>query len=332
MRLNGQIITLQHESQVLAGNPLGDPVARDVIIYLPPGYEDQTMRFPVVWYLPAFTGWGEKVFNVQAWDENLPQRVDRLISEGKMPPVVMAFPDCFTRFGGSQYVNSSAVGRYEDYMVQELVSFVDEEFRTIVDRDHRAVIGYSSGGFGAIWLSMRHPDIFGAVASHSGDMGFEYCYWPDIAGTVRMLGSMGGLEGYLRSFGQNAKTKDWYSTLNIVGMSACYSPNAEAPGGFDLLCDSATGAIREEVWARWKEFDPVRASSSYSEAFQSLRTLYFDCGIRDEFNMFLGARMLHQQLERADIAHTYDEFDGGHQGINWRYDISLPVIVHAIAP
>jgi S-formylglutathione hydrolase FrmB len=329
MRLNGQIITLQHESQVLAGNPLGDPTARDVIIYLPPGYEDQTMRFPVIWYLPAFTGWGEKVFNVQAWDENLPQRVDRLISEEKMPPVVMAFPDCFTRFGGSQYVNSSSVGRYEDYVVQELVPFVDEEFRTIPARDHRAVIGYSSGGFGAIWLAMRHTDMFGAVASHSGDMGFEYCYWPDIAGTVRTLGSVGGLEGYLRSFGQNVKNKDWYSTLNIVGMSACYSPNAE---GFDLLCDPATGAIREDVWARWQEFDPVRAASSYGEALRSLRALYFDCGIRDEFNMFLGGRMLHQQLERAGIAHTYDEFDGGHQGINWRYDISLPVIARAIAP
>jgi S-formylglutathione hydrolase FrmB len=149
---------------------------------------------------------------------------------------------------------------------------------------------------------------------------------------VRSLGATGGLEGYLRSFMQNVKNKDWYSALNIVGMSACYSGNQDAPHGFDLLCDPVTGAIRDDVWARWREFDPVRSALSRVGALRSLRALYFDCGIRDEFNMFLGARMLHQQLDQAGVAHTYEEFDGGHQGINWRYDISLPLIARAIAP
>jgi enterochelin esterase-like enzyme len=332
MRLNGQIITLQHESQVLADNPLGDPTVRDVIVYLPPGYEYQSERFPVIWFLPPFTSWGEKMFNVQAWDQNMPQRADRLINEKKMSPVVIAFPDCFTRFGGSQYVNSPAVGRYEDYVVQELVSFVDEEFRTLANRTNRGVIGYSSGGFGALHLSMRHPDIFSAVASHSGDMGFEFCYWPDIPGTVRALNTLGGIEGFFSSFELNPKSKDWYSALNLIGMSACYSANAEAPHGFDLLCDPYSGAVHNEVWDRWKDIDPVRAAPSYLDALGSLRALYFDCGTRDEFNLFLGARMFHQKLKQAGISHHYEEFDGGHHGINWRYELSLPVIASAIAP
>jgi enterochelin esterase-like enzyme len=331
MRLNGQVISLEYESKVLADNPLGDPHTRDVIVYLPRAYEDQAERFPVIWLLPAFTGWGEKVFNVQAWDENLPQRADRLISEKKMPPTIIAFPDCFTRFGGSQYLNSSAVGRYEDYLVQELVPFVDLEFRTLPDARHRAVIGHSSGGFAALRLPMCHPATFGAAASHSGDMGFEFCYWPDIPGAVRALSALGGIDGFLNSFAMNVKGKDWYSALNLIGMSACYSPNPASPHGFDLLCDPYTGTVREDVWLRWLAYDPARTAASHLDTFSSLRALFFDCGTRDEFNLFLGARSLHQALEHAGVSHIYEEHDGGHSGVNWRYEVSLPVIASAIA-
>jgi enterochelin esterase-like enzyme len=329
-----QIVYLEHESEVLADNPLGDPHVRTLPVYLPPDYEVETRRrYPVIWVLAPFTSWGERFFNLQAWDENIVQRMERLIRAGEARPAIMAFPDAFTRYGGSQYLNSPAVGRYEDYLTQELVPLVDGQFRTLAARDQRGVMGYSSGGYGALMMAMRHPDLFGAAASHSGDMYFELCYWPDIPGAIRVLEKFDGVEGFLsEGTGVRERGRDWGSALNAIAMSACYSPNPDSPHGFDLPFDPYTGVIREEVWARWKALDPIRLAPQHRETLKGLRGLYFDCGIRDEYNLFLGARWLHRILDEHGVPHRYEEFEGGHRHINWRYDTSLPFLTAALAP
>jgi enterochelin esterase-like enzyme len=329
-----RIVYLEHESEVLADNPLGDPHVRTLPVYLPPGYEAETQRrYPVIWVLASFTSWGERFFNLQAWDENIVQRMERLVRASEARPALMAFPDAFTRYGGSQYLNSSAVGRYEDYLTQELVPFVDGQLRTLAAREHRGAMGYSSGGYGALMMAMRHPDLFGAAASHSGDMYFELCYWPDIPGAIRVLEKFDGVEGFLsEGTGMRERGPDWGSALNAIAMSACYSPNPDSPHGFDLPFDPYTGAIREEVWARWRALDPIRLAPQHVETLKGLRGLYFDCGIRDEYNLFLGARRLHRILDEHGVPHRYEEFDGGHRHINWRYDTSLPFLTAALAP
>src|SRR5204863_6139881 len=130
-----------------------------------------------------------------------------------------------TRFGGSQYVNSTATGRYEDYVVDELVPFVDAHFRTLASRDHRGVVGKSSGGYGALVLGMRHPDVFGAVASHAGDLYFELCYKCDIPRAVAGLAPFGGsVERFLEAFpAVEPKGHDHIAALNLIAMSAAYS-------------------------------------------------------------------------------------------------------------
>jgi enterochelin esterase-like enzyme len=173
-----RIVYVEHESEVLKQNPLGDPYRRSLPVYLPPLYESTPeSRFPVIWVLAPFAGWGERYFNLSAWDANIIERMDRLIDEGKAAPAILAFPDCFTRYGGSQYRNSSAVGQYEDYLVRELVPFVDANFRTLPSAEHRGVMGHSSGGYGALALTFSHSDVFGAAASHSGEF-FARAYEP----------------------------------------------------------------------------------------------------------------------------------------------------------
>ncbi|MBN1428225.1 MAG: esterase [Anaerolineae bacterium] len=327
-----QIVYLEHTSKVLAANPLNDPNIRDLPIYLPAGYDDNpSRRYPVIWVLAPFTSWGQRLFNLQAWDENIVQRMDRLVDEGKARPTILAFPDCFTRYGGSQYLNSSAIGRYEDYVTKELIPFVDSQLRTLPAREHRGVMGHSSGGYGAWVLGMRHPDLFSALASHSGDAFFEYCYWPDIPPSIRYIANLGGLEAFLTRFADiHDKSRDWGSALNLIAMSACYSPNPDSPHGFDVPCDLHTGEIRQDVWKRWLNLDPVRMASKHIKKLQTMRAIFFDCGTRDEYNLFLGARVLHRILDQENVPHTYQEFDGGHQRINWRYDVSLPALTTAI--
>ena len=116
--MNGSIEVLRHSSQVLTGNRLGDPTQREVWCYLPPGYRESKERYPVIYFLSGFTGTGRMLFNYDPWIESMDRRLDRLIAEGSMPPVICVLPDCFTRLGGSQYVNSTATGRYEDRLVK----------------------------------------------------------------------------------------------------------------------------------------------------------------------------------------------------------------------
>src|SRR5574341_306476 len=190
----GTVIIENFESQVLRGNPLGDPHTRRVPVYLPPDYACSA-RYPTVYVLTGFTGRGTMLLNDSAWDENIAQRMDRLIGSGAVKPMILVMPDCFTRIGGSQYINSSATGNYEDHVVKELVPFIDKKYRTVADRDHRAAMGKSSGRYGSVILAMRHPDVFGLMASHSGDMYFEHCYKPDLIGYAKAIGRYGGLDG-----------------------------------------------------------------------------------------------------------------------------------------
>jgi len=333
--ISDRIIRLHHHSEVLSDNPLGDPAARTLLVLLPEVYEaEPERRYPVIWVLAPFTSWGARLLNLQAWDENVAQRAVRLMGSGQMPPVLLVFPDFFTRYGGSQYLNSTAVGHYEDYLINELVPYLDDHVRTIPDRDCRALLGYSSGGYGALVHGMRHSDIFGAVAAHSGDLFFDTCYRPDIPAAVRALESFGGLGAFLSSLDSTERIERgsaWYAALNLVAMSACYSPNPDSPFGFDLPFDTYTGEIIPSIWERWLALDPISMTELHARELHTLNALFFDCGNADEFNLFLGARLLHRKLESLGIPHTYEEFDGGHRNINWRFDTSLRLLGKALA-
>jgi enterochelin esterase family protein len=250
-----------------------------------------------------------------------------------MPPVICVLPDCFTRLGGSQYVNSSATGRYEDYLISEIVPHVDSVLRTLPSRDHRGVIGKSSGGYGAMVLSMRHPDVFGAFGSHAGDAYFAYCYLPDFVKFALGLERHGGVEGFLRHFDSlPKKTKEAMEVLNILAMAACYSPNPAAPMGIDLPVTLPAAEIRGEVWNRWIEQDPVHMAKLHADALRSMKLIYVDAGLRDEFNLQMGARIFCSRLDALNVPYVYEEFDDGHMGINYRYDRSLTELARVLAP
>src|SRR6266478_1172102 len=157
----GTVVTLEHASSALKDNPLCDPHVRRLALWLPPQYDagagrGRGRRFPVLFDLVGFTGSGLAHVAWKSFSDNVPERAARLVHEGRMGPAILVFPDCFTALGGNQYVNSSAIGRYADYLTRELVPFVDREFRTLASRDHRGCFGKSSGGYGAMLRSEEH--------------------------------------------------------------------------------------------------------------------------------------------------------------------------------
>ena len=323
----GTIKVLRHESEVLKNNPLGDEYIRDLIVYLPPEYEEgKDRRFPTVFCLTGFTGRGRMFLNDSAFTPNLAERFDKLIVEKTIKPMIAVLPDCFTHYGGSQYINSSATGNYEDYLVREIVPFVDANFRTINDKNSRAVMGKSSGGYGALIMAMRHADKFGLACSTSGDAYFEFCYFPGIAEGFRAV--KGDPKALIEKFWREdvRKGKDDFAALNTIGMSACYAPNEASELGFDLPFDLETGEIRSDVWARWLEHDPVRLVEKTAENLKSLKLLFIDAGTRDEFHLDLGAKILCEKLRSFGVTHIHEEFDDGHFNISYRQNRSLELI------
>jgi enterochelin esterase family protein len=333
MAIQGTIRAVAHVSESLEGNALGDPYARDVHVYLPPEYVDATRRFPVVYCLTGFTGTGLMYMNVEPWTPSLPERLEGLRAQGLAEPMILVMPDCFTRLGGSQYINSTATGSYEDYLVGEIVPMIDARFRTLADPAHRAVMGKSSGGYGAIVHAMKHPELFGAVACHSGDMYFEYCYLPDFPKAINGLRKRGGVHGFLEHFDHEAKkSSESMDVLNILAMSACYSPNPLSPAlGIDLPFHEETGEMRPEIWERWLPHDPIRMLAGRADALRGFRLVYLDCGTRDEWNLHIGARIFTSRLRALGIAHVHEEFDDGHMRVTYRYERSLSLISQAIA-
>jgi len=340
----GTLVVLEHVSSVLKGNPLGDPHARKLGVWLPPQYDGSGgRRFPVLYDLVGFTGSGLSHAAWRSFGDNLPERAARLIHEGKMGPVILVMPDCFTALGGNQYVNSSAVGYYADYLTREIVPTVDREFRTLASREHRGCFGKSSGGYGAIIHGMKYPRSWGAIADHSGDAYFEFVYgadWPNTLDTLaryrRKPNTGKGLDDgriarFLKAVWKKEKLSgdEVHCIMNLC-MAATYDPDPRAPNGFRVPYHLDTGELLPGRWREWRKHDPVNLVDKYRKNLKSLRGIFIDCGSRDQYRIHYGTRLLSARLRAAGIKHRYEEFDDNHSDIDYRMDVSLPFLYRAL--
>lgn len=315
------------DSVLLRDNPLGDPAQRPLWVYVPPGYDGSSQRYPSVYVIQGFTGQVTMWRNRSAYRQPFPEAADALFASGDVPPAVVVFVDAWTAYGGSQFVDSPGTGRYHSYLCKEVVPFVDERYRTLADRDHRAITGKSSGGFGAMITPMLRPDLFGSLASHAGDALYELCYLAEFGKAVRHLRDYGGdIFAWWSDFrSRTAFTKAADSDLLMVlGVSACFS--ARPDGTPELPFDPRTGMLREEVWQRWLDWDPVRMAPRHAEALRSLRAVWLDAGTRDEWYLDLGAQAFREQLRTVGLPDDrvhFELFDATHRGIDYRYPLAL---------
>ena len=360
---SGRLVVLEHRSQILKGNPLGDPHVRKLGVWLPPQYDQggtrgRGRRFPVLFDLVGFTGSGLAHANWKPFGDNVPERVARLIHERKMGPAIVVLPDCFTSLGGNQYINSPAIGRYADYLTRELIPLVDREFRTLASREHRGCFGKSSGGYGAMIHGMKYASYWGAIANHSGDAYFDFVYWHDWPNTLNTLGKYrrskrrpgrvdvrrasgykgaaagfddGRIKGFLDAVWKKEKLSnaEVHCIMNLC-MAASYDPDPRAPLRFRVPFNLETGEALPGRWKNWQRHDPVRLVSKYRANLKSLRGIYIDCGWRDQYHIHFGSRILSQRLAEARIAHRYEEFDDDHSDVDYRMDLSLPFLYRAL--
>lgn len=325
----GNVVRVTVESQVLKSNPLGDPWVRAVDVYIPAGHDGHDL--PLLVDLVGFTGSGLSHTNWVGFRENMPERLDRLIGEGRMTPVVVAFPDCFTRLGGNQYINSTAMGPWEDFLLHEMLPAVETRLRCGGD-GRRGVFGKSSGGYGAITHALRHADVWAAAACHSGDMGFELCYLPDMPAVLRALAKVdNSIERWWTELEAARKHPDSAGkVINALAMAASYDPDPAQFLGIRLPVTFDTCEIIPERWHNWLRQDPAVALETQADNLRRLKALYIDCGETDQFNLLYGARRFTRGLRERGIVHRYEEFSDNHTGVDYRMDESLPFLAEAL--
>ncbi len=333
--LAGRLDKCTIDSQVLRGNPLGDPHERPLWVYVPPGYEDAAESYPAVFVIQGYTGHVTMWANRSPYRQPFVETADAVFASGDVPGCIVVYVDAWTAYGGSQFVDSPGTGNYHSYLCDEVVPWVDANYRTLARPESRAISGKSSGGFGAMITPMLRPDLFGALATHAGDSLYELSYIPEFGKAVRLLRDydhdINRWWGDFRS--RTSFTKEADNVLLItLGCAACFS--ADEDGTPQLPFDSRTGALRPEIWQRWLDWDPVRMVERHADALRSLRAIWIDAGRKDEWFLDLGAEAFRAELARIGVADErihFELFDAGHMGIDYRYPLALAWLAERLA-
>ena len=315
-------------SSHLTDNLLGDPSERDLFVYLPPGYDNSSHSYPTAYLLHAFGQDAERLVHPptdrQRWVPPLEDVLDPVFCRMGAVPMIVVVPDGWTSYGCSQWVDSPVCGNFEQYVLQDVIAFVDSTYRTITDASGRGVFGFSSGGFGAWHLASRHPEVFGAMAMLSGDSFFDVTHKTmvyDYLSSVWPAEPAGPVDG------------DELSRI-VFACSACYSPNVDKPPFFvDLPVTFPTGELIDEVWDRWLSFDPIVNCHDRMTNLRRLSGILLDVGASDEIRLQWGHRLLSHHLSEAGIAHESTEHAGSHGGRSKeRLQVALQWLSQVLAP
>lgn len=322
------------DSTLLRDNPLGDPHRRPVWVYTPPGYDSSTERFPSIYVIQGYGGQVTSWANRTPFRQPLIETADAVFAGGT-PQCILVYVDAWTAYGGSQFVDSAGTGAYHSYLCDEVVPWVDARYRTIADRESRAITGKSSGGFGAMITPMLRPDLFGALATHAGDALYEHCYLGEFAKAARALRDY---DHDIHRWWDDFRSRPAFTEQHdmglvvVLGCSAAFSP---APDGTpELPFDPRTGELIPQRWERWLAWDPVRMIDRYADALRSLRAVWIDAGTRDEWYLDLGAEAFRAGLARAGVPDDrvfFELFPAGHGGIDYRYPRAIAWLAERLA-
>ena len=333
--LAGRFEETSFESRILQSNPLGDPHVRPLWVYVPPEYhEDARRRYASIYVIQGLTGQLDMWRNRPAFRRNFPELADDLFARGEAPPCIVVWVDCWTSLGGSQFLDSPGTGKYHTYLCDEVVPWVDANYRTLPDRDHRGITGKSSGGYGAMVTPMLRPDLWGGLATHAGDALFEACYLPEFRECARALRDdyQGSYERFWASFRSRpafSKESDAY-LQNQWCMAACYSTDDD--GTVRLPFDTSTGELLPEIWERWLAWDPVRMVAAHTDSLRSMKAIYIDAGKRDEYFLDLGAEAFRRALADVGVTDVFFElFDATHASIEYRYPLALKYLAERLS-
>ena len=296
-------------------NRLGENDQRAISVYLPPSYFTAVTRYPVVYYLPGYTDSSMLGFS-------LPGDADRLVRSGAMRELIIVVANGANQLGGSFYVNSPATGRWEDFIVDDVVSYVDSHYRTVAQASARAISGHSMGGFGALTIGMRHPDVFSSVYSLSPGLfdpnGLAELQMFDLDGNItRFIAYEQRVEALPVEQARRAMLHGPDAFTLAYGLA--FAPNlAKHPPYLDYPYTQVDGKlVRDEaIWEQWDAgFGGIPEKiQQYKANLLHLKSLVVDYGRQDEYTWIpKGCVYFGAQLRAAGIPHELLSYDGSHE-------------------
>lgn len=319
-------------SKALANNIIGVDPKRPIAVYLPPSYSTSKKRYPVIYLLH---GTGDNHLNFVDDSERyktIQGLMDTGVSSNRFGEMIVVTPNENTQWGGSFYVNSTVTGNWEDFTAKELVKFIDSNYRTIAKADSRAIVGHSMGGFGAITLAMKHPDVFSvAYGLNSGFLSFTDDLNPNNP-DVRKFIEAKTIEELLATRNQ--------ISIGMLMVAQAFSPN---PNIQQFYADKPYKIEGNELvpnqpaYDKWTEFDVLRMADKYKENLMKLRAIKFDTGNEEDIKLIeINSRLLSKKLTELKIPHQFEEYNGDHRNRLWGlkgriYNEVLPFVFDNLA-
>lgn len=305
-----QVVGRTIRSENIAKNKVGTDPARNMLVYLPAGYSaSSSQRYPVIYFLsnPFQAG-----YRYDFDHRNAQKLFDQAIAAGVIGKFILVTVDMNTPLGASWYVNSPATGNWEDFLVQDVVPYIDANFKTLANRNSRGIAGVFIGGYGAIRFGMRHPDIFGSV----------YAMHP--VGTGSGVGVMAEIPKW--DLLVNAKTMDDVRTDGrtriFAGIFQAHLPNSQKPPLFidlparqeeqKLIIDSA---LMERLRSHFYLDTMI---PEYAENLKSLKGLKFDWSRKDgNYDHIFANQAFTRKLNEYGIDHGAEEYNGPFGESDW---------------
>ena len=296
----GTVERVKVHGKALEGNLEGDSADREVLVYLPASYKTSgTQRYPVVYFLHGFTDDPDHWWGFIKHFVNLPEVLDRAFADGRTREVIVAMPNAYTAFQGAMYSNSATTGNWEDFVTDELVTYIDGHYRTIAATASRGLAGHSMGGYGALKIGMKHPEIYSSLYVMSA-----CCLSPPTEQSARRGGAQAEA---VHSQAEAAKAD--FGAKATLAEAAAFSPNPKNP---PLYLDLPTkgGEFRPEIAAKWAANAPLAMIDQYIGYLRRMKAVAMDVGLQD--GLRFDVKVLDGILNDYQVPHTYETYEGDH--------------------
>lgn len=296
----GKVERITVHGKALEGNLEGDSPDRGVTVYLPPSYAaDQMRRFPVLYLLHGY-GLRDDTFTARV--ANVQESGDRLAAAPGFSEVIVVTPDAFTLHKGSMYSSSVTTGDWERFVAEDLVAYMDANYRTLASRTSRGLAGHSMGGYGALRIGMKRPDVFMSLYIMSA-----CCLAANRDPRPEALAPAEAIK--TREQAEAAEATPGFGPSLSLASAAAWSPN---PGNPPLFLDLPVkdGRVRPDVVTKWAANAPLEMLDRYAADLKKYYAVTIDIGTSDTL---LGSnRQLHDALIGLHVPHAYEEYDGDH--------------------